>query len=270
MARALASPTGGRNLAIPDSPPAAALPSVSVIVPAFNEERTLDPLLHRLLAVSAGAWDVLVVNDGSTDATDAVMQRWADAPGVRLFRHATNRGKGAAVRTALAHATGDVVVIQDADLEYDPADLPGLLAEFRDERVQVVYGARYGRHARHRWTRFRVAVSLLNGLVWLLYGRRLHDEATCYKLLRRPLMTSLELRSNRFELCAEITGKVCQRGIVIRERPISYRPRSYADGKKIGVSAFVRCLSELVWWRFIGDVKPRYACSPRTGFEGRR
>ena len=98
--------------------------------------------------------------------------------------------------------------------------------------------------------RFRLAVSLLNGLVGLLYGRRLHDEATCYKLLRHPLIATLELRSNRFELCAEITGKLCRLGIPIVERPITYHPRDYVDGKKIGVSAFFRCVSELIHWRF--------------------
>jgi glycosyltransferase involved in cell wall biosynthesis len=225
-------------------------PTVTVVVPAFNEEGTIDELLRRLIEVADGGWQIIVVNDGSSDATANLLQEWTRAANVQVLHYAENRGKGAAVRTGLEHATGDVVVIQDADLEYDPTELPELVAAFRDERVQAVFGIRYGPHSRLPWTRFRLAVVLLNAVVWLLYGRRIHDEATCYKLVRRALLEQLRLRSERFELCAEITAKLCRLGVTIHERPISYHPRRYADGKKIGVSAFFRCVRELVRWRF--------------------
>lgn len=241
--------------------------TVTVIVPVFNEERTLDELLRRLVAASKGRWQI-VVNDGSADGTTDVLKEWGNTPGVEVCHHASNLGKGAAVRTALAHATGDVVIIQDADLEYDPADIDSLIKPFADEQVQAVYGTRYGAHSRLPWSRFRFAVALLNGIVLLLYGRRLRDEATCYKALRRSLWERLELRSNRFELCAEITAKLCRLGIPIHEFPISYQPRGYGDGKKIGVSAFFRCVAELIHWRFapmpIADAASPSIGSPST------
>lgn len=126
------------------------------------------------------------------------MQEWSDVANVQVLEHSTNRGKGAAVRTGLAYATGEVVVIQDADLEYDPADLSKLIEPFRDDAVLAVYGIRYSPHARLPWTKFRLAVALLNGLVRLLYGQRIHDEATCYKVVRRSLLEQMHLSRNGF------------------------------------------------------------------------
>lgn len=225
-------------------------PTLTVIVPVFNEERFVDTVLHRLVDAGEGRWQIVVVNDASNDGTNSILDDWRDVPNVLVIEHNVNQGKGAAVRTGLAHATGDVVVIQDADLEYNPADLRGLLETFRDENVEAVYGNRYGPHARQPWTRFRVAVTMLNGLVFALYGLRLRDEATCYKMLRLSLFERMRLNSNRFELCAEITAKLCRLGAVIHERPISYHRRGYSEGKKIGVSAFFRCVWELFKWRF--------------------
>jgi glycosyltransferase involved in cell wall biosynthesis len=216
----------------PVPPPAYRL---SVIVPVYNEERTVEAVLARLAAGPYPDQQVIVVDDGSTDRTPQLLRAWAGRPGFLLLRHPVNRGKGAAVRTGLAHAAGDVTVIQDADLEYDPADLPELVEPLLRGECEAAYGSRYLAPGRPLpWTRFRLAVVALNGLVRLLYARRLTDVATCYKALRTDLYRRLDLRSERFELCAEMTAKLCRLGVPIREVPIGYRPRTRAEGKKIG------------------------------------
>ncbi len=234
-------------------------PLLSVLVPVYNEERTVGDLLDRLASTPPYDKEVIVVDDGSRDGTAAALERWAGTPGLVLLRHARNRGKGAAVRTALAHATGEFVIIQDADLEYDPADMPRLVEVLRRGEADVVYGSRYLRPAAPLpWTRFRLAVVLLNGLVRLLYGRRLTDEATCYKAFRTRLLRDLDLQACRFELCPEITAKLCRRGLPIVEVPISFRPRRAADGKKIGW----RDAAEAVWTLLRWRIAPLYRRGP--------
>ena len=230
-----------------------ARPFLSVLVPAYNEERTLDELLRRVVfgPYPYPEKEVLVVDDGSQDGTPVVLARWAGVPGVRLLRHDRNRGKGAAVRTGLAQARGEIVLIQDADLECDPADYPRLVEVIRQGESSVVYGSRYLRPARSRREgRYCLGVCVLNALVWLLYGRRLTDEATCYKALRTELMRALDLRAERFELCAEITAKVCRLGLDIVEVPIAYRPRSRAEGKKLSWRDAWPTIWALIKWRF--------------------
>lgn len=231
-----------------------AVPLLTVIVPVYNEERTVDALLRRL---AAGPYpypekEVLVVDDGSRDGTAAMLERWHGEPGFGFLRHAANRGKGAAVRTGLAQARGTITVIQDADLEYDLADLPRLVEAVRRGRAEAVYGSRYAAgDGRLPWTQFRLAVCLLNVLVRLLYGRRLTDEATCYKVVRTGLLRRLGLEAERFELCAEVTAKLCRLGVPITEIPISYRPRTRAEGKKIAWRDAWQTAWTLLKWRFL-------------------
>jgi hypothetical protein len=218
-----------------NAPPGAeeGVPLLSVIIPVYNEERTVDALLRRVVAgpFPHPQKEVIVVDDGSRDGTADVLARWQGRPGVVLLRHAQNRGKGAAVRTGLAQARGEITLIQDADLEYDPADYPRVLAPIRAGWAEVVYGSRYLRPAAPLpWSKFRLAVWLLNQSVRLLYGQRLTDEATCYKALRTDLFRLLDLRAERFELCAEVTAKVCRLGVPIVEVPISYAPRTAKEG----------------------------------------
>ena len=170
--------------------------------------------------------EVIVIDDGSSDATPRLLEAWAGRPGFVLLRHDKNRGKGAAVRTGLPHAHGEVTIIQDADLEYDPADYPRLVEPILRGEAWAVYGSRYLDPSRRLpWTRFRLGVVFFNLLVGLLYGRRLTDEATCYKAAATGLWRSLDLRAERFELCPEMTAKLCRRGVRIVEVPISYHPR---------------------------------------------
>jgi len=224
-------------------------PLLTVIVPVYNEAATVGELLRRLLAAPYPDKQIIIVDDGSRDGTAAILQSWANCPNILLLRHGENRGKGAAVRTGLERATGQITIIQDADLEYDPNEFPAVIEPIRRGDAQVVYGSRYLRPVeRLPWSRFRVAVVLLNVLVRGLYGQRLTDEATCYKAMPTELYRSLQLRSNGFELCLEITSKICRAGIHILEVPISYHPRSANEGKKIGWrDAFRGCWAVAKW-----------------------
>jgi glycosyltransferase involved in cell wall biosynthesis len=193
---------------------------LSVLMPVYNEEQTLEKTLQRL-SVLPFEYEVIVVDDCSTDQTWEILSR-LDFPGLVRLRHPVNRGKGAAVRTALAAARGDWVIIQDADLEYDPADIPKLLEPALAGEATIVYGAR---DLREQAPVLRWGNQFLTWLTNLLYGCRLRDMETCYKLLPRPLALALELECNRFDLEPEITAKVARLGYRIHEVPISYVPR---------------------------------------------
>lgn len=237
-----------------DHSPDVPAPLLSVIVPVYNEERTLDELLRRVVAgpYPYPAKEIIVVDDGSQDQTAAILQRWAGQPGIVLLRHPHNRGKGAAVRTGLAVARGEITLIQDADLEYDPTDYTCLVERICRGDSDAVYGSRYLRlDTALPWSKFRVAGHGLSLLVRLLFGQRLTDEATCYKAVRAQLLRAQDLQAEGFDLCAEITAKLCRAGARIVEVPISYRPRSATDGKKIGWKDVWPTLRALFKWRFL-------------------
>jgi dolichol-phosphate mannosyltransferase len=228
-------------------------PLLSVIIPVYNEERTIDALLARVVhgPYPFPEKEVIVVDDGSRDRTGAILDAWRRCDGVSILRHPVNRGKGAAVRTGVALARGAITIIQDADLEYDPDDYPLLVERIRGGEDLVVYGSRYlNPSGSLPWSKYRVAVWLLNHLVRCLYGQRLTDEATCYKAFRTDLTRRLALEADRFELCAEMTAKFCRLGIHISEVPVSYRPRTVAEGKKIGWRDAWHTLTALLRWRF--------------------
>jgi len=214
---------------------------LSAVIPVYNEATTIAQVVEQVLAVALDHTlggiekEIIIVNDGSTDETGSVLNalaaRWPHQ--LKIVHHEENQGKGAAIRTALEHVTGDLVITQDADLEYDPQDYPALLAPFRDPSVQVVYGSRNLRkNPRSTWS-FYWGGRLLSWIANFLYGSHLTDEATGYKVFRTDLLRSLDLQSTRFEFCPEATGKILRRGIEIHEVPISYQPRSFAEGKKI-------------------------------------
>lgn len=225
---------------------------LTVIVPVFNEERTIDELLARLDAAPYQDKQVIVVDDASTDRTATLLKVWEHKSGWVFLRQARNHGKGSAVRLGLQHAQGDVTVVQDADLEYDPNDLPLIVEPVLHGSERAVYGSRNlnGSPGRPWYSPYRIAVFGLNQLGWILYGQRLSDHATCYKAMRTELWRSLDLQSNRFELCTEITAKLGRCGIHIHEVGISYRPRTKAEGKKIGWRDAVCAAWTLVRWRF--------------------
>ena len=224
--------------------------SRAVIVPVYNEERTVDTLLRRLRDGPFPDKEVIVEDDGSRDATPAILEPWAGVPGFVFLRHDRNQGKGAAIRTGLAFARGEITIIQDADLEYAPADFPRLIELIRQGEAEVVYGTRYHGPCRAPPAlRFRLAVRILNLLVRLLYGQRLTDEATCYKAFRTSLLRRWDVRATGFDFCPEVTAKVCRLGYPTVEVPISYRPRTAVEGKKIGWRDGVQAVWTLLKYR---------------------
>jgi len=220
---------------------------LSVLVPVFNEETTIEDVVARLQAISL-SMEIIAIDDASIDGSAAVLERLLAAGRIHVLeRHPVNRGKGAAIRTGIARATGDVIVIQDSDLEYDPADLPPLLKPIMDGRADAVYGSRF-QGGPHRVLYFWHSVG--NGLLTLLSNMltnvNLTDMETCYKLVRADLMKRLPLTADRFGFEVEITARLAQAGARIWELPISYSGRTYAEGKKItwrdGVAAFFHIL----------------------------
>ena len=211
---------------------------LSIVIPAYNEERFIGTLLEQIRAVDLSPLDVtkqvIVVDDHSSDRTSEIVRGFAE---VRLERLPKNGGKGQAVRTGMALATGDYLIIQDADLEYDPQDYKPMMQALLSGAADVVYGSRYlgrGRHAGQSLAAYLGGRSL--SLVgYLATGRWLTDTVTALKLFPRELLPSLKLHTSGFELDHEITAKVLARGLRIVEVPVSYRPRSRAEGKKIGL-----------------------------------
>ncbi|MBN2536881.1 glycosyltransferase family 2 protein [candidate division WOR-3 bacterium] len=217
--------------------------TLSVIIPVYNEEGSVARIIERVRAVPIEK-EIITVDDHSSDNTLAVLR---SIPGIRVVSHPENRGKGAGIRTGLEHATGDIVVIQDADLEYDPGDYPRLLAPFDDPAVDAVYGSRF-RNPANRWLlHSKLANRFLTFLTNALFGGRVTDMETCYKLLRRPLFSRLGLTARRFEVEPEITAKLLRLRARISEVPITYRARS--EGKKIGPwDGVMACWFLLKWW----------------------
>ncbi len=234
---------------------------LSIIVPAFNEARTIAALLEAVRAVDLGSVglerEIVVVSDGSTDDTAAIARAQPDTV---VHEYQPNRGKGAAVRHGIEHATGDLILIQDADLEYDPQDYLALLPPLRDGRAQVVYGSRLlgyekqfgkGKVRRHQrayrsaYLGGRVVTEFAN----LLYGTRLTDVPTCYKCFRTDVIRGITIENDRFDWEPEVTAKILRSGIDIVEVPITYRPRSFEEGKKIGVRDGLAALWTLARYR---------------------
>jgi dolichol-phosphate mannosyltransferase len=216
---------------------------LSVLIPVYNEETTIDELLAAVVAVEIDK-EIIVVDDCSIDGTPARLAHWADQ--INLLCHPVNRGKGAAVRTALAAATGDAVIIQDADLEYDPQDYAALMAPIESGRAKVVYGAR---DLKGQKTLMRLGNQFMTAATNLLYGVHLQDVETCYKVLAREVVQRLDLDSEGFELETELTAQVINLGYEIVQVPISYNPR-YGEDKKLTPLDGIPTLWQLVRYRF--------------------
>lgn len=219
---------------------------LTVIIPVYNEADTIETLLERVLAQPA-VREVLVVDDASADGTRDKLLPWpARDSRIRLFHHAANRGKGAAIRTALPAVTSPWVLIQDADLEYDPQDYETLLEPARNGLAEVVYGSRFaGPGWRQSLKLHTLQNRLLTAVSNFASGLRLSDSATCYKLFRSDLLKALTLKEDRFGFCPEVTAKLARAGVRIQEVPVRYRGRTHAAGKKLrfrdGLSA-LRCI----------------------------
>jgi dolichol-phosphate mannosyltransferase len=221
---------------------------VSVIVPVYNEVAHVHELL-RAIEASPVKKEIVIVDDGSTDGTREELKALPPVDHVTIVFHEKNCGKGAAIRTALAYAHGEYVLIQDSDLEYDPQDYPALLRPLEEGKANVVYGVRPDRP--ERGLRFFLGAKLLTHLTNVLYRAGIHDEATCYKVVRRSLLAGIDLDCHRFEFCPEVTAKLCRMGEKIAEVPISYTPRSAVEGKKIRHSDGWRAIWTLIRYRFV-------------------
>ena len=246
----LLTPAVCRRLGIYQWPPAFLL---SVIVPVFNEQATIEALIRRVRSVDVPC-EIIVVDDASTDGTREILKSLRSQAGLKIIYHPQNRGKGAALRTGLTHATGAAVIIQDADLEYDPGDYPLLLRPILEDRADVVYGSRFSSNDRpvsRYWhqTGNRIVTWLSN----MFTNLKLTDVETCYKLVRRELLEQIAptLRENGFGIELELTAKLARiPGVRFYELPISYTPRGYAEGKKIRFRDALQALWCVVRYRF--------------------
>ena len=242
---------------------------VSVVVPAFNERATIGPLLRRLAEVPLTK-QVIVVDDGSTDGTREILGRLEEEGLVdTLVLQERNQGKGAALRTGFGHATGHVVVVQDADLEYDPHELPTLLAPILSGKADAVYGSRFlGGPHRVLFFWHSVGNRFLTLLSNMLTDVNLTDMETCYKMVRTDLLRSLPLTADRFGFEPEVTARLAQAGARIYELPISYHGRSYAEGKKIGWKDGVSALWSILKFNLLSPKARPWTPPPRLPWEG--
>ena len=226
---------------------------ISFLIPAYNERATIEEVLDRIEALGLDR-QLIVVDDGSTDGTTELLERWREGrDGVVLLRQA-NSGKGAAIRAAIPHIDGEIAVIQDADMEYDPADVPALVEPIEQGRADVVFGSRLsgGRPQRAYLFWHLVGNRFLSLLTGLLYNTTLSDMETGYKAFRSDVLRSLDLRQSDFSIEPEMTAKICKRKLRIYQLPISYYGRTYAEGKKITWRDGFKAIWVLVRVRF-GD-----------------
>jgi glycosyltransferase involved in cell wall biosynthesis len=223
---------------------------LSVIVPVYNERRTVVEALRRIRSAPVPiVMEVIVVDDGSTDGTSQILSALQDST-VRLLVHPVNRGKGAAIRSGLEVARGDLLLIQDADLEYDPDDWPKLLEPVLKGKAKVVYGSRFTGERKNMLPSHWLGNRFLSLVTNILYRSTLSDMETCSKLIDRSVLEGVTLRSDRFEIEPEITAKILRRGHRIYEVPISYAGREVSEGKKIGWRDGFGALVTLVRYRF--------------------
>jgi glycosyltransferase involved in cell wall biosynthesis len=220
-------------------------------MPIFNERKTLPVLLERVCAVAVDL-EIILVDDASTDGTREYLQTEIEGrlKGVRVFYHAQNEGKGAAIRTAIPHAIGTYCIVQDGDLEYDPQDYLAILAAFEREGVDVVYGSRFLQGFPPMRLPNRLVNRLLAWMVRFLFRAPMTDEATCYKAFRTDILQGIPLECRRFEFCPEVTAKALRRGYKIVEVPIRYEARTLAEGKKIRWTDGVAAIWTLIKYRF--------------------
>lgn len=230
---------------------------LSIIIPAYNEENTISRILEKISNTplrDSIEREIIIIDDGSKDNTERkCLDFIAEHPFIKTiyYKQIPNKGKGAALRTGIKKATGKWIIIQDADLEYDPSDYNPLLTWMIDNNGKVVYGSRFLRKVnKHSYFSFYIGGRLVSLITNILYNQRLTDEPTCYKFFDAEFLKSIPLKCNGFEFCPEVTAKVCKRGIKIHEIPIKYYPRSIDEGKKINWKDGVIAIWTLVKYRF--------------------
>ncbi len=229
---------------------------LSIIIPVFNEEETIEQLLKKVTQVKLPGSikkEIIIVDDGSKDQTTKILDKLE----YKYIKHQINQGKGAAVKTGLKNSTGDIVIIQDADLEYDPNYYPLLLQPILKNKADVVFGTRLDKYPLNLFGEYKtvlpthlIANKFLTMLTNLIYGSNLTDMETCYKLFRKEVLSGIELNSKKFDFEPEITAKILKKGTQILEVPIKVKPRGYKEGKKIGWKDGFQAIWTLVKYRF--------------------
>jgi len=224
--------------------------TVSILIPVYNEERTIEQVLKRIFAVKLTGWkrEVIIIDDGSDDGTRSKLKKWENR--CRIIYQPRNQGKGAAITTGLAQAKGEIILIQDADLEYHPQDYPVLLLPFKDKRVSVVYGSRF--LGPHLSTMFLYALGnkFVTLMTNILFNTTLTDMETGYKVFRRKVLGGIKIQAKRFDFEPEFTAQVLKAGYQIYEVPISYYGRKFTEGKKLTWKDGVLALITLIKCRF--------------------
>lgn len=223
---------------------------VSIVIPCYNERGTIAAVLDRVMALPLDK-EILVVDDGSKDGSSEVLKGYDGRPGLRVLTQVPNQGKGAALRRGFSEAKGEVVVVQDADLELDPEDLVRVTEPVTSGKAEVAYGTRFAAGAPKHLTLGYAANRFLTGLTNLLYGASITDMETCFKCFKAPVLKRFVIESDRFDFEPEITAKVLRLGYAIAEVPIVYRPRTHAQGKKIGWKDGLKAISVLLRYRFM-------------------
>lgn len=221
---------------------------LSVIIPVYNEEDTIEEVIRQVRSVDL-PMEIIIADDASTDKTLEIVRK---IPDIVVTESSINQGKGMGIRRALKLATGDIVVIQDADLEYDPKDFPKLIQPILDDKADIVYGTRFVPRRPHMRLPNYLGNKLFAFIASILYSRKITDEATCYKAFRTEVIKSIELHCMRFEFCPEVTARLLKRGYRYAEVPISYYARTHAQGKKITWRDGVTCIWTLLKYRFKG------------------
>lgn len=226
------------------------LPKLSIIIPIYNEEELLPEVLRRVRAIDWKNREIILVNDCSTDTTAAILQNEQQHPDTKVLTHGRNQGKGAAIRTGLQHFTGDIVIIQDADLEYDPNEIIRVVRPIAEGKTLVCFGSRFIGTVEAMRLPNRVANWILARLVSWLFGHRITDEATAYKAFHRSVIEKIPLKCHGFEFCPEVTSKVLKMNYKILEVPVSFKARTIAEGKKIGWRDFFTAVWTILKVRF--------------------
>jgi len=221
---------------------------ISIIIPVFNEEKTIAKIIRQINNVVGFQKEIIVIDDASVDGTSQKLQEFK---GIKIIRHPNNLGKGSAIRTGIDSASGDYILVQDADLEYDPQDVLSMIKPIIQGKAEVVYGSRFTGPRRNMFFWHWMGNQLLTLVTNILYNTTLSDMETCYKLIPLKLIKSLDLKAKRFEFEPEVTAKILKRNIRIWEVPISYAGREYDEGKKITWRDGIPALWTLIKYRFI-------------------
>jgi len=224
---------------------------LSILIPVYNEKTTILKVLDIIKKVKLGniGKEIIIVDDGSTDGTREILKN-LNKKNIKIFFHKKNQGKGAAIKTGLKYITGDIILIQDADLEYDPNDYPKLLEPILKGKANIVYGSRFLKKHRPKYYFYYLGNLALNLFISLLYQKRITDMETCYKVFKRDIIKNIRLKAKGFDFEPEITTKIIKKGHKIIEVPIEYRCRSFKEGKKINWKDGIKALWYIIKYRF--------------------